>query len=81
MANGGDSGVELRMTVAAIHESGEHATLRFLESARIYRLPKTTQAYASVLRDLKSAAAARRPVCVRLAGPENDIIIAVREDC
>jgi hypothetical protein len=72
---------ERRMTVAAVHEQAAHATARFLESARIYRLPRTSPDYAASLHSLQAAAGTGVVVCVRLRAPESDIIVSVRANC
>jgi hypothetical protein len=83
MANPGGRGADVaqrerRMTVAIVDEQPTHATVRFLESARIYRLPRTSPDYASSLRTLQAAAGTRAPVRVRLTAPHSEIIESVR---
>ena len=69
---------EREMTVAAVDERAAHATVRFLESARIYRLPRTSADYAASLNTLQVAAGTGRAVCVRLTAPHGEIIDSVR---
>jgi len=69
---------ESRMTVAVVNEQAAHATVRFLESARIYRLPRTSPDYAASLRSLQVAAGAGAAVYVRLAAPNTEIIVSAR---
>jgi len=72
---------ERRMTVAVVDEQATHATVRFLESARIHRLPRTSAEYAASLRTLQAAAGTGFAVCVRLTAPHSDIIVSVRANC
>jgi hypothetical protein len=83
MSNAGDNVAlgERRMTVAVVNEQAAHATVRFLESARIYRLPRTSQDYAALLRSLQAAAGTGATVCVRLTAPNSEVIVSVRADC
>ena len=69
---------ERTMTVAAVDEQAAHATVRFLESARIYRLPRTSPHYAASLRSLQAAAGTGGSVHVRLAAPHSEVIVDVR---
>ena len=69
MANAGDgpsdvTQSERRMTVAVVDEQAAHATVKFLESARIYRMPRTSADYAASLRTLQAAAGTGVAVCV-----------------
>jgi hypothetical protein len=66
------------MTVAVVHEQAAHAVVKFLESARIYRLPRTNPGYAHALRTLKTAAAGGKAVRVRFTAPNSDLIEEVR---
>ena len=72
---------ERRMTVAIVDEQAAHATVKFLESARIYRLPRTNADYAASLRTLQAAAGTGVTVCVRLTAPHSEIIVSVRPNC
>ena len=72
---------ERRMTVAVVDERPSHATVRFLESARIYRLPRESAGYAASLRTLQAAAGTGVAVCVRLTAPHSDIIERVTTNC
>ena len=72
---------ERRMTVAVVDEQAAHATVKFLESARIYRLPRTSADYAASLRTLQAAAGTGVAVCVRLAAPHSEVIDSVRANC
>ena len=58
-----------------------HATVRFLESARIYRMPRTNPDYAASLRSLQAAAGTGVAVCVRLTALHSEIIVSVRANC
>jgi hypothetical protein len=69
---------ERRMTVAVVQEKADHATVRFLESARIYQLPRTNPGYMASLRTLLAAAGTGQIVSVRLAAPQGEIIDSVR---
>jgi len=69
---------ERRMTVAVVDEQAAHATVRFLESARIHRLPRTSADYAASLRILQAAAGTGVAVCVRLKEPHSETIESVR---
>lgn len=69
------------MTVAVVDEQAAHATVRFLESARLHRLPRTSVDYAASLRVLQAAVGTGVPVCVRLEAPHSEIIVSVRTDC
>ena len=69
---------ERSMTVAGVDEHAAHATVRFLESAQIYRLPRTSPGYAESLRSLQAAAGTGVAVRVRLAAPHGDVIESVR---
>jgi hypothetical protein len=68
---------ERRLTVARVHEKPDHATVKFLESARIYRMPRTNPDYARALRDLRMAAASGTAVHVRLLEPNGDVIESI----
>lgn len=86
MSNAGDGPAdvaqsECRMTVAVVGEQAAHATVKFLESARIYRLPRTSADYAASLRTLQAAAGTGVAVCVRLTAPHSEIIVSVRANC
>jgi hypothetical protein len=86
MSNAGDGPADVAqrerwMTVAVVDEQAAHATVRFLESARIYRLPRTSAGYAASLRILQAAAGTRAAVCVRLTAPHSDTIVGVRPNC
>ena len=68
---------ERRLTVARVHEKPDHATVKFLESARIYRMLRTNPNYARALHDLRVAAASGIAVRVRLVEPNGDVIESV----
>lgn len=72
---------ERRMTVARVDEQSAHATVKFLESARIYRLPRTSADYAASLRTLQAAAGTGVALCVRLSEPHSEVIVSVRANC
>ena len=71
---------ERRMTVAVVHEQSAHAVVKFLESARIYRLPRTNADYASALRMLQGALASGDSLRVRFSAPNSELIESVRAD-
>ena len=86
MSNAGDGPTDVAqddrwMTVAGVDERAAHATVRFLESARIYRLPRTSPDYAASLRTLQAAAGTGVAVCVRLTALHSEIIVSVRANC
>lgn len=72
---------ECRMTVAVVGEQAAHATVKFLESPRIYRLPRTSADYAASLRILQAAAGTGVAVCVKLTAPHSEVIVSVRANC
>jgi hypothetical protein len=83
MSNAGDRPLDAAqderwLTVAVVDEQAAHATVRFLESARIYRLPRTSPDYAASLRSLRAAAGTGVAVCVRLTALHSEIIVGVR---
>ena len=86
MSNAGDGPTDVaqrerRMTVAVVDEQAAHATVKFLESARIYRLPRASAGYAESLRTLQAAAGTGVALCVRLAAPHSEVIDSVRANC
>jgi hypothetical protein len=86
MSNAGDGTSDVaqrerRMTVAVVDEQAAHAVVKFLESARIYRLPRSSADYAASLRTLQAAAGSGVAVCVRLAAPHSELIDSVRANC
>jgi hypothetical protein len=69
------------LTVAQVRAHADDAAeVMFHESARIYRLLRTNRDYEAALRNLRAAAAARRPVRVRFLAPNGDVIESVRTD-
>ncbi len=68
---------ERLMTVARVHEQPEYATVKFLESARIYRMPRTNPDYARALRALQAASASGGVVRVRLVATNEEVIESV----
>jgi hypothetical protein len=66
------------MTVAVVDEQAAHANVRFQESARIYRVPRTSANYVTSLRTLQAAAGTGQTICVRLAAPHGEVIDSVR---
>ena len=75
----GDQGRQERsLTVARAREQADHAEVTFYESARFYRLPRANPGYAAAVATLRAAAANGRPLRVRFAAPNSDIIAAVR---
>jgi hypothetical protein len=71
---------ERLMTVARVHEQPEHATVKFLESARIYRMPRTNPDYARALRALQAAWASGGVVRVRLVEANGEVIESAAAD-
>jgi len=69
------------MTVAQIREQkgADHVEVVFLESARIYRLPRQNPAYDEALRLLRDALANNRALQVGLASLDSDIIEEIQE--
>lgn len=68
---------ERRLTVARVNEQPDHASVKFFESARIYRMPRTSPDYARALRALQAAAANGSVVRVRLVEPNGEVIESV----
>lgn len=62
------------MRVAHLREpkGAEYLEVMFLESARIYKLPKSNPKYNGILRLLRDAAAGGRVVKVQFASPSSD---------
>ncbi len=69
---------ERRMTVAVVEEQEAHASVRFLESARIYRLPRSSPGYAASVRSLQAAEGTGVAVRVLLAAPHSEILVSVQ---
>ncbi|MBI4998301.1 MAG: hypothetical protein HZC22_15695 [Rhodocyclales bacterium] len=65
---------ERRLTVIHVRQYEGDAEVMFVESARIYRLPRRNPAYASVLDVLHAAVASGRPVMVRFDAPNGEQI-------
>ena len=75
----GDAGRrERRLTVAQVRTHPEHADVMFHESARIYRLLRTNPQFEPAMQNLREAATARKPVRVRFAEPNGEVIEAVQ---
>jgi hypothetical protein len=71
----GDAGArERRMTPVHVRELDQYAEVLFAESARIYRLSRSSAHYAGTLRVLSEAAAGARSVRVRFDAPNGDAI-------
>jgi len=70
------------LTVAHIRdrEGADYTEVLFLESARIYKLSKKNPAYSAMLSRLRAAFAQRRPVEIRCAPPDGEIIEEVKID-
>jgi hypothetical protein len=66
------------VTVAHVREREKYAEVMFHESARIYRLLRANPDYAATLRELRAAAAERRPLRVRFVVQNGDVLEAVR---
>ena len=64
------------MTVAHIRERREAASVdvMFLESARVYKLPRAHPSFDRVLGQLRDAVAHRRVLHVTLVSPDSEII-------
>lgn len=64
------------MTVALIREpeEGDAVEVAFSESARFYRLPKASLEFERMLRELRGAKEARRPVRVLMDSPQGNLI-------
>lgn len=71
---------ERRLTVAHVHEKPDHAIVKFLESARIYRMPRSNPDYARALRGLRAAAERGTAVSVRLVESNGEVIESVATD-
>ena len=69
-----------RLTVARVHEKPDHATVKFFESARIYRMSRTNADYGRALRALQVAAASGGAVRVRLIEANGEVIESVTTD-
>ena len=85
MSNAGDAAADVTrserwLTVAVVDEQAAHASVRFLESARIFRLPRTSTDYEASLRALRAAAGTGVAVCVRLTAPHSEIIVSARAE-
>ena len=77
-SDAGDIGQrELSLTVARVYEAPDHTTVKFFESARIYRMPRSNADYAQALRTLRAAAASGTVVRVVLVEAHGDVIEAV----
>lgn len=61
------------MTVASLRE-GEPVKVAFLESARFYTLSREHPGFERILERLREAKASRRPLKVRLASLDSDVI-------
>jgi len=70
-----------KMTVAEVREPPglDHVEVLFLESARFYTLPKSDPRHESMLMCLRNGLAHSRPVEVRFASVESNLIEDVRE--
>ncbi len=71
-----------RMTVARVREvagGGRDTDVMFFESARIYKLRRDHAGYDGIVRVLRDALAAGRPVQVRLSTPHGDVIESALE--
>ncbi len=66
------------MTVARLRERGgagaDSVDVMFLESARIYKLAKAHPAFQQMHELLREAMAERRPMTVRVASEDSDVI-------
>jgi hypothetical protein len=69
-----------RLTVARVHEQPDHASVKFFESARVYRMPRTNSDYGRSLRALRAAAASGGAVRVRLIEANGEVIESVTTD-
>ena len=68
------------MTVAQIREQthGDIVEVMFLESARFYRLPRSSPNFSALLERLRDARQKREPVEIAVASPGSDLIADVR---
>jgi hypothetical protein len=64
------------MTVARIRErtGADSVDVMFLESARIYKLARSNPSFDRILAQLRNAMARRRPLTIRLASLDSDVI-------
>jgi len=69
-----------RLTVARVHEQPDHASVKFFESARVYRMARTNSDYARALRDLHASAANGTVVRVRLVEANGGVIESAAAD-
>jgi hypothetical protein len=69
-----------RLTVARVHEQPDHASVKFFESARVYRMARTNSDYVRALRDLRASAANGTVVRVRLVEANGDVIESAAAD-
>jgi hypothetical protein len=69
------------MTVAHVREPKEsdHVEVMFLESARIFKLPRKNSKFNEILLLLREAATDARAVKVRFASPVSDVIEDVED--
>ncbi len=70
---------ERSLTVAHVRVSDDYAEVMFHESARIYGLLRSNPRYESAVRELRAAAAQRKPVRVRFVEPNGEVIESVGE--
>ena len=77
----GTAAITKEMTVAHVRTppAGAHMEVLFLESARPYRLPTTHPAFARLLALLRRGITTRRPLNVRIASADSDVILDVEE--
>ncbi len=68
------------MTPAHIREpqGADYIDVVFLESARFYKLLKKNPAYDAIVRLLRECISHKRPLQVRCASPESDVIEEVQ---
>jgi hypothetical protein len=71
---------ERLLTVAQVRAHSNRADVMFFETARIYHLLRTNQAYDRALRLLREAAAAGTPVRVRFVEAHGEVIETVCAD-
>ena len=71
---------DCRLTVAQVRPHADGAAVTFFESARIYRLLRGNPDYNTILRRLRQAITAQRPVCVRFVEPNGAVIESVQTD-
>lgn len=73
-AAGDDGRRERLLTVVNVRAQADYAEVMFVESARIFRLPRSAPGFDETLRRLQQAVGSGRPLRVRLEQPNGEII-------